>query len=139
MPEYSVEREYYENGILKSEMPLLGDKVHGTHKIWWKNGKPKLFAEVVEGRLNGQITEWYRNGKMRRRTDYVDHVEHGVQINVDKMGKIEKRYLDKGRFINFDEQHLDMMADFLRDRNYIVEKALSSGKKPLFAHPELSL
>ncbi|MCU7370200.1 hypothetical protein PEC18_04775 [Paucibacter sp. O1-1] len=122
MPEISIEREFYDNGVLKVENPLLNGKTHGTYKTWWKNGNPKYFGDYVDGAACGEAKHWYRNGKLSLVETFRDNMRFGISTAIDKNGNVTKTYLDNGKYLEFDENHIEMMVDFLEGHGYHLVK-----------------
>lgn len=59
------------NGQLTSEKTFDSKKgkmvYQGSHKYWYKSGKPFYTADFKNGELNGKLVAFHENGKLRRK------------------------------------------------------------------------
>jgi antitoxin component YwqK of YwqJK toxin-antitoxin module len=60
--ETKIERTYYPNGELNSELPYVGGKLHGVGKWWRESGQLFLECPYVDGKRHGMSKQWWRNG-----------------------------------------------------------------------------
>ena len=64
MPEGNgVDKEYYENGMLKEEVSYSNGKLNGFFKEYYENGSLKSEGNYKNGVLDGLIKEYYSNSK----------------------------------------------------------------------------
>ncbi len=57
-----MERTYYTNGVLASEVPVLHGEWHGAWKIYYPNGRIKSHIEYQHNKPWGKIQTWEKNG-----------------------------------------------------------------------------
>ena len=65
-------KEYYENGQVKSETPLVNGDAHGISKSYYENGEPLADMPYVNGKIHGISKEYYKSGQLRKETPYID-------------------------------------------------------------------
>ena len=60
MPEGSgINKEYYENGIIKEEISYKDGKLNGISKEYYENGSLKSESTFKDGVLDGKVIEYY--------------------------------------------------------------------------------
>ena len=60
MPKGSgINKEYYENGIIKEEMSYKDGKLNGIFKEYYENGSLKSKGTFKDGALDGEVKEYY--------------------------------------------------------------------------------
>ena len=60
MPEGSgINKEYYENGIIKEEISYKDGKLNGVSKEYYENGSLKSESTFKDGVLDGKVIEYY--------------------------------------------------------------------------------
>jgi len=65
-----IEKEYYHNGDLKSEVNYDNGKKHGPTKIYHENGKIALEGEFNAGKRYGIMTSYHENGGKSAQLEY---------------------------------------------------------------------
>jgi antitoxin component YwqK of YwqJK toxin-antitoxin module len=60
--ETEIEREYWDNGKLRSETPYAGEKPHGVSKWWYESGQLWSEQPYVNGVRHGMSRQWDRDG-----------------------------------------------------------------------------
>ena len=81
-----VEKEYWGNGQLYSEVPLKNGKRDSEWTFWDWDGQKSWEGNYKDGKRDGKWTSWYENGQKRREEYWQD----GERIKVtlwDKDGK----------------------------------------------------
>jgi antitoxin component YwqK of YwqJK toxin-antitoxin module len=73
-----LEKEYYDNGILKSETPYLEGIKHGVVKEYYKSGTIQSETTYSNRLLNGPAKKYDENGKLTIETPWVDGKITGV-------------------------------------------------------------
>jgi len=73
-----LEKEYYDNGNLKSETPYLEGIKHGVVKEYYESGTLKSETSYANRLLNGPAKKYDGNGKLTTLTPWVDGKITGV-------------------------------------------------------------
>ena len=98
-------KEYYENGQVKSETPMVNGDVHGNKKWYYENGQLKCEIPFVNGKINGTWKEYYETGELKTETQYVLSKAHGI----------EKWYYENGQL---KEESLYVDGELMGTNNY---------------------
>jgi antitoxin component YwqK of YwqJK toxin-antitoxin module len=86
--ETKIERTYYSNGKLWSELPYVDGKRHGLMKWWWESGQQESEQPHVGGVPHG-VSKWWRpNGQLELEVPYVDGERHGMMKQWLRSGDI---------------------------------------------------
>jgi antitoxin component YwqK of YwqJK toxin-antitoxin module len=59
------DKEWYENGKIKSEIGYKNDKMHGKIRRWYENGQKESECDYFEGKLHGKLIFWDENGQLK--------------------------------------------------------------------------
>jgi antitoxin component YwqK of YwqJK toxin-antitoxin module len=86
--ETKVEREYWDNGQLRSEATYVGGERHGLTKWWWSNGQLRLERAYVDGVRHGMEKWWWPDGELGSENRYVDGKRHGMSKCWDRNGGV---------------------------------------------------
>lgn len=65
-----VNRKWFRNGDLHSEVNIVDGRPDGTFRSWYDNGQLEEEIVYVNGSREGQTSQWHRNGKLRFRGEY---------------------------------------------------------------------
>jgi antitoxin component YwqK of YwqJK toxin-antitoxin module len=90
-----TERDYWKDGVLKSEIPYdARGEIHGTATWYYENGDPMVEATYKHGALDGKLVRWIRGGVKMTEDNYLDGALHGKSIEWDYDGRktLEKEY-----------------------------------------------
>ena len=93
-----------------------------VQKSYWDNGKLKSELRYADGKLNGECVWYYPNGQQWMRVNYVDDIKDGVVLTYAENGKLTaeeyytggklngpfKKWYDNGQLFQ-DGQYADMM------------------------------
>lgn len=92
------EKEFYEDGKLLKEGPILMNSRDGKWKAYYRNGELWSEGYYSKGVRNDTIIGYYENGKMRYKGLFKNGVKHGVWMFYDENGafKENKVYLLPG-------------------------------------------
>jgi len=82
---------YYENGILRSKMKFIENKLDGTKYEYYSNGNKKIMENYNHGRLDGMVTEYYENSAIKFEVRFKDDIMIGDAISYGKNGRIISR------------------------------------------------
>jgi antitoxin component YwqK of YwqJK toxin-antitoxin module len=92
-----LEKKFFENGVLKEEIPQDKFRIHGIKKEYLENGSLKCESVYEKGVLKEEILydkelcylkrTFYDNKRLETETPYVNGKKHGDQKCYDKHGK----------------------------------------------------
>lgn len=88
--EKSIEQEFYENGQLKMEGPVVSGQRHGLWKSWYENGIKWSETTFKNGVKTGPTTTFFENGMMRYSGHYENDERVGTWNFYNREGKLEK-------------------------------------------------
>lgn len=92
-----VERDYYRNGRLKSEIEYRNGKEHGK-MIFYNEHYPKPSLEITmkNGKKHGELKRYFFNGNIEATSYFVDDVQEGVECIYELYGAklIEAHYVN---------------------------------------------
>ena len=86
--EPEVNRDYYDNGKLKSETHYKNGKKEGLQTGWFESGSKKAEAHFKNGRLHGTTKAWYKNGLNFFILHNKNGIESGIRKEWDENGKL---------------------------------------------------
>jgi hypothetical protein len=66
-------REWYTNGLLKSEVSYSRGMLSGSYKRWYANGNLQFSASYRDNQRVGPYVEYYKNGKPRLEKMYNEY------------------------------------------------------------------
>ena len=75
-----IEKEYYDNGVLKYKTQKLNNKIDGYSKFWDINGNLINEVNYSNGLLHGKWTEYYPNGEVKYLSTYQYGLKNGPEI-----------------------------------------------------------
>lgn len=88
-----VDKDYYENGNLKSELPYKNGKLNGTARWYYEDGVIQLEVPYVDDQIEGVNTRYHDNGKKESEEKYVGNIRQGKAVAYSYSGKrIEQKY-----------------------------------------------
>lgn len=118
-------KEYYANGILKSEGKYEKDLEEGLHKWYFQNEDLDQTIVYVKGLPNGKVKHYYEGGKMKMNADYKEGVPSGKVIHYYKKGGKKK----ESNYIAGKEQGKDFLWSdkglLLEERDYVDGKEIA--------------
>ncbi len=88
--EKSIEQDFYDNGQLKMEGPVVNGQRHGLWKSWYENGLKWSETTFKSGVKTGPTTTYYENGMMRYSGQYENDQRVGSWQFYNREGKLEK-------------------------------------------------
>ena len=104
-----VEKGYYENGKLASEIPYKNGEPHGALKYYYENGKLKFEVPRQNGKPHGMLKKYYESGNLEYETPFENGKPHGV----------EKWYYENG----------NLQAQVTYENSNIISGVCGDGKK----------
>lgn len=81
-----VNKSFYPNGKLKSEITYSDSLRDGTAKFYYENGNPKEERMYVNGRVEGTVKTYYENGKVKEIFTITDGRRDGPASLFDSTG-----------------------------------------------------
>jgi len=102
------QREYFEDGRLKSEISYKDGRVDGRCRVYYQSGKLKKQVFYRNGIIDGKAFELYENGQFKIEGNY----KGGVIDDVNKY------YYDNGNLYSFMVyRNGDLVTNYLLDIN----------------------
>jgi len=97
-PEATYQKEYYDDGNLLKEGPILNNKRHGYWKTYYRNGKLWNESTFSDGMLIDTIKGYYTDGQLKYQGIYKNGQKTGVWLFFDEEGKLtdNKVYMQPG-------------------------------------------
>ncbi len=78
VPRNGIKKDYWPNGQLKSEEPVVNGRFHGTARYFWANGKPYSAFRWKNGNYDGSRTLFRDDGSVEQQASAKDGARHGV-------------------------------------------------------------
>ena len=94
-----IKKEYFENGVLKSEANFRGSRRDGVTRRYYENGFLMIEANFRNGEPHGKFREYYENNNMMAEEVY-DGGQLIIQKRFDRNGKLNdvaRRYYQNGQ------------------------------------------
>ncbi|MFW6210602.1 MAG: toxin-antitoxin system YwqK family antitoxin [bacterium] len=82
-----IKKDYYPNGNIRSEQPMLDGVQHGVIKWYYPDGTLKLKQEMHKGKTHGDFTFYYPDGKPSFKGSMKNNKRNGKFIRYDEDGK----------------------------------------------------
>lgn len=95
---------YYENGIISSELHYKNGKLDGLSKYYYKNGAIQSSYSYKDGLLDGKSTSWYLNSNKETETNYKQGKQDGTKIEYNQDGT--KAYLETYKNDSLDGEYI---------------------------------
>jgi hypothetical protein len=83
-----VNKTFYSNGKLRSEVPIRDGKKNGTARDFYQNGKTHLEIEYVNSVKHGITRMYYENGNLYQESPYENGKINGVQKKFREDGRL---------------------------------------------------
>ncbi len=83
-----VQKRYYDDGTIKSELPVKNKKRHGVAKKYYLTGKLNTSITYFNNVKHGESIWYYKSGKPYRVTSYYNGKRHGLQKKYYENGKL---------------------------------------------------
>jgi len=84
------EKEYYDDGNLLKEGPILNNKRNGKWKTYYRTGKIWNEGKYKEGVRDDTIKGYYVNGNLKYKGIFKDGEKTGVWLYFDENGKFKE-------------------------------------------------
>jgi len=86
---FGIQKEWYYNGKLKSEVGIYDDKKEGIETLWDEEGKKRCEFNYINGELHGIQREWYSSGILSHEESYVKGLLEGNEKWWYESGKLK--------------------------------------------------
>lgn len=88
-----VDKSYWENGNLKSELPYRNGKLNGVARWYYEDGTLQQEVPYVDNKINGVLKRYHDNGRREAEETYVNDMKNGKAVEYTYPGKrIEQKY-----------------------------------------------
>ena len=81
-----IDRNYYFDGNLESELPYKRGKLDGTAIWYYQHGKKSLEIVYKNGLKEGKMMRFYRNGKIETIENYKNDMLEGISLKYEENG-----------------------------------------------------
>jgi antitoxin component YwqK of YwqJK toxin-antitoxin module len=114
-----VERQYWDNGNIKSELPYRNGKLNGTARWYYEDGTIRHEVPYVDDRIEGNSIRYHDNGRKESEEEYVNNLRHGKAVEYTFSGlRIEqKEYVNDtlhGKYIKWHvNREVHITGDFV--------------------------
>lgn len=72
-----IEKEYYDDGKLKSEVETKNGKKNGRSIFYYSNGRKQMECQYSNDLLDGKLTRWTYKGKVELESNYTNGLRMG--------------------------------------------------------------
>ena len=86
-----VQKNFYPNGVLESEITYSRGEMNGPAVWYYEHGQKRMEALYEKGRLQGKCTRYYRNGKKESVACYRADTLEGEWLCYDEDGLLSER------------------------------------------------
>lgn len=116
-----IERRFFQNGIVSSEVTYIGEHIQGVTRKWHDNGVLKSEVPMLESRRHGVVREWNSRGELLGECEFAHGT--GTHRSWYENGRIKSEGsmrdgIPCGRLRSWDE-----------DGELLVEQFIVSGKR----------
>lgn len=87
-PAQDYRREYWPNGALKAEEPLIDGVIHGVGQYWFDNGARYANIPYRQGRKHGTFILHRKDGSIEQQLSYKDGALYGINTWYDVSGAV---------------------------------------------------
>jgi antitoxin component YwqK of YwqJK toxin-antitoxin module len=101
-------QKYYAEGQLADSCYYVDNKIHGTRKIYAKDGFLEIEETYENGVFNGPYKTYYPNGSVKKEQQYIENMIQGTVKQFYPDGKLKaavefKDNLENGSFTEYHE------------------------------------
>ncbi|MDR2407737.1 MAG: toxin-antitoxin system YwqK family antitoxin [Bacteroidales bacterium] len=150
-----VEKNYYANGKIESEIPYKNKKINGIAVWYYSHGQRSLEITCKDGVKDGTMTRFYRNGQKETVEHYKNDTLHGTSLkfnekgglmlesgykNGKKDGVIKQYYSDGSLFMtgNYIDDQYDGTWEYFDEEGFKVgEGAFDQGEGILTGYDDM--
>ena len=84
----NIRIEYYDNGNIRTKIPLRNKLKHGEAIKYYRNGHVQFRINYQDGEKHGTSTQYYKDGKIYQVTEYVEGKIEGMRKKFHANGKL---------------------------------------------------
>jgi hypothetical protein len=89
IPTDDYRRDYWPNGKIRSEEPLVNGVPHGVAHYWFDDGRPYANIPYREGKKHGVFTLYRLDGTVEQQLGYKDGVPYGINAWMGADGAVK--------------------------------------------------
>lgn len=115
-----VVRKFYEDGKLKSEIPMIDDIVDGIIRVYHENGAISFLIPVKNGKMHGIVRSYLDNGSLLEEEEYRDGEKHGIWRMYGDGGKL---IVDKWHWNGEEVSHDEFLRRTEEERKESIESS----------------
>ncbi|MBE7442567.1 MAG: toxin-antitoxin system YwqK family antitoxin [Flavobacteriales bacterium] len=86
-----VRKEYFPNGVLRSEIEYKDGIPNGMYRIYYSNGIIQEEVLQVNGKFEGEGNSYYENGQLKAKVQFKNGLQEGLLIEYYEDGKIKSK------------------------------------------------
>ncbi len=90
-----INKHFYSNGIVKSEVTYIDDKKEGIEKLYYSTGTLAQETHYKNDKKEGEEKEYYEDGALQSIVIYKNNYKEGEQKWFDHQGKVTRTELYK--------------------------------------------
>ena len=108
------QKEYYDNGKLKSIGKFTNGKANGEWKNYYENGQLKQIGNLIGGKVTGECKNYHENGQLSQIGNFIDGISTGEWKFYNKNGELiaKKLYDVNGKEIENTNETKETKYDF---------------------------
>ena len=99
-----IQKSYWENGKLKSELRYVDGKLYGECVWYDANGQRQTQASYVNDTLEGQYLRWHQNGQLAEERWYKKGVQDSVCLTYSEKGNLSSKDYYSSGMLNGDSR-----------------------------------
>lgn len=123
-----VQRSYWDNGKLKSELRYVDGKLDGSFKQWYDNGQVFQDGQYANGMMDGSWLIFYPNGQLAAKAQYEKGTGKQICYNDEGCIIMEVNYVDNLK--HGKEIHYALDGSILQVVEYEYGKKVSGMHNP---------
>lgn len=110
-------KEYYKDGVLEWDIPMVKGKRQGPARCFWPDGQLKISRMYKDDKIEGLETMYYPDGKPWHFTEYRNGKKNGLHRSFHRNGQmeIEESYKDDKKVGFFTRYTTDGIVIFRKD------------------------
>ena len=133
-----VQKRYYDNKKLKSELSFKNGKPEGVGRVYHENGNLEYEAPVKNGKVEGVMKVYYKNGNLKAEVPSKEDKREGVTKMYDENGKLFAEVSFKNDKIEGVTQYYTSsgkaLANFVIKNGEVIHGKCNNGKEFTDAH-----
>lgn len=93
IPTNDYHRDYWPNGKLRSEEPLVNGAIHGVGHYWFDDGRPYANIPYRLGKKHGVFTLYRQDGTIEQQLSYKDGAPYGINAWMAADGSVTSSFV----------------------------------------------